>query len=586
MLDKDFLSGNYQKAILRSFDPKGKSSPSTVPGLVGSLCFSGNIAEAKILYKESFVLLNSTERSACRFFLGLGFTRKSQYKRASKIFRKNLKSLTRESTNLEKFYVYQGIAFYLFFLGKFQLSMKWALKSFDSAIEARDLYGRSLSTDLLAHIKLRLGEINVGLDLLKTAEKISKQIGNKSVTEAIEIAELQYQAQYGYNRAGILNQLQGKFSQLITEDNYSRAAIGLELSRQYTLRGKFDLSEKILEAISANIFATENRRQEIQLNLRYAENFYQMGKVALAWNYLRSARRCLDFEADKSSEIQIMGFEYKLFEGSSRDSIKKELNNKSLSFNNIINFNILSRNKISNEDSQNREDLYNDFLLTLENETDKISKIVESGYLTLLFEELKITRGDSLLYLDIESNRVILFFNDKIESPDSKLTPTDCKLLQAILSGVSEKSDLCSKVWGYEYDPLRHDNIIYTAIRSLRKNLGSGGAWVETCENGYHFSADRKFKFNLKKYPQIGQQMEESPEQSSLENSSQLNLRQIKSLKHLAKNEFLDVATYQKLFNVSDVTASRDLRTLKKLGFVISIGQARAIKYLLKENGK
>ncbi len=584
MLDKDFLSGNYQKAVLRSFDPKADSRAEDIPGLVGSLVFSGKIAEAKILYKESFSLLSSTERSACRFFLGLGFTRKSQYKRAFKIFRMNLKSLNSESSSLQKFYVYQGIAFYLFFLGKFQLSMKWALKSFDAAIEARDLYGRSLSTDLLAHIKLRLGEINVGLDLLKTAEKLSKQIGNKSVTEAIEIAELQYQAQYGHDRLEILSKLQAKFNELVTEDNYSRAAIGLELSRQYTLRGRFDLSEKILEGISANIFATENRRQEIQLNLRYAENFYQMGKQALAWNYLRSARRCLNFEADKSSEIQIMGFEYKLFEGVNKHSIKEDLNKKSLKFNNIINSNILSRNGISNLSSQNREDLYNDFLLTLDNETDKVSKIIESGYLTLLFEELKIKRGESLLYLDDESNRVILFFNDKIESPESKLTPTDTKLLKAILSGLSEKSDLCTKVWGHQYDPLRHDNVIYTAIRSLRKNLGSGSAWIETSENGYHFSSDRKFKVNLKKRAMAEQFIEETSTDPVNESSSQLNFRQIKSLKYLTKNEYLDVSSYQKLFSVSDVTASRDLRTLKKLGFVISIGQARAIKYLLKKS--
>lgn len=585
MLNQEFLSGNYQQTILSSLDEKKTLISSELPSLIGSLCFSGRLLEAKKIYKDSYSILNDTEKSACRFFIGLGYTRKSQYHKASKLFRVNLKSLHKESQSLQKFYVYQGIAFYLFFVGKFELSMKWALKSFDAAMDARDLYGRSLSTDLLAHIKLRLGEINVGVDLLKTAGKLSKQIVNKSVSEAIEIAELQYEAQYGYNRDQILNTLENKFEQLVTEDNYTRAAIGLELGRQYTLRGRYDLSEKILEKISSNIFATENRRQEIQLNLRFAENYYQMGKSALAWNYLRTARRCLNFEADKSFEIQIMGFEYKLFDSSAKGAIRQELKNKAKYFNTVINHNILSRNNIEVGQLFNREDLYHNFLVSLDTEVDKISKIIESGYLSLLPDAFEVKRGENLLYFDQEAGRVILFFDNKIEIPSDHLTPTDTKILVAILSGPKTKQELCKKVWGYEYDPLRHDNIIYTGIRSLRKSLGNGSNWIETSENGYNFSEDRKYKISHRYQNQNVINCENSGiklHEVELETlSSELNLRQIKSLQFLKKNESLDVTSYQKIFDVSDVTASRDLRTLKKLGFVVSIGKARAIKYLL-----
>ncbi|MBC7715254.1 MAG: hypothetical protein H7177_18050 [Rhizobacter sp.] len=587
MLNKDFLSGHYQQTILSSLDEKKTVSSRELPSLVGSLCFSGRLLEAKKIYKDSYQTLNDTEKSACRFFIGLANTRKSQYSKASKIFRVNLKSLHKESDSLQKFYVYQGIAFYLFFVGKFELSMKWGLKSFDAAMDARDLYARSLSTDLLAHIKLRLGEINVGIDLLKTAEKLSRQIGNKSVTEAMEISELQYLAQYGYNRDNILTDLENKFNQFVSEDNYSRAAIGLELARQYTLRGRYDLSENILEKISSNIFATENRRQEIQLNIRFAENYYQMGKSALAWNYLRTARRCLNFEADKSFEIQITGFEYKLFDESARAGLRQELKNKARYFNTVINHNILTRNHIEVGQLFNHEDLYHNFLVSLETSADKTAKIIESGYLSLLPDVLGFKRGESLLYFDQEASQVILFFDNKIEIPSTHLTPTDIKILVSILSGMKTKEELCKKVWGYEYDPMRHDNIIYTGIRSLRKSLGNGSNWIETSENGYQFSEDRKFKINYR-----NQNLESKKNENSVllqdfapmdSFSSELNLRQIKSLQFLKQNECLDVTSYQKLFEVSDVTASRDLRTLKKLGFVISIGKARAIKYLLAQ---
>lgn len=584
MLSKDFLSGHYQKTISWSLDHESNSSSEDLPSLIGSLCFSGRELEARKIYKERYLELSSEKKAACRFFLGLAYTRKSQYKKAFKIFHKNLKSIRKDSTSLQCFYVYQGIAFYLFFISKLELSMKWALKSFDSGIDAKDLYARSLSTDLLAHLKIRLGEINVGLELLKSAEKLATKLGNKSVSEAIEIAELQYKAQYGYERENILTILERKFNLFVTEDNYSRATIGLELARQYTLRGKYDQSEKILEKISSNIFATENRRQEIQLNIRFAENFYQMGKSSLAWNYLRSARRCLDFEADKSFEIQILGFEYKLFDVAMKSNLKIELETKARSFNTIINHNILTRNNLEAGHLYNQEDLFHNFRISLSSESDQVQKVIDSGYWSLLPEMLEVNRGQKVMYFDQVTNRIIFFYENKIEVPAGHLTPTDAKLLIAILKGSHSKEQICKRVWGYEYDPLRHDNIIYTAIRSLRKSLGNGGNWIETNENGYSFSQDCELKINYlsQNKPLKNKDPDMFVDEQSFDfTSNQLNLRQVKSLQYLKSNEYLDVTSYQQIHNVSDVTASRDLRALKEKGFVVSIGKARAIKYLL-----
>ena len=590
MLNKDFLSGQYQKTISKAFDSSKSLPVKDITGVIGALCFTGRVLEAKKLYKDQKQLLDEAEKSACRFFLGLGYTRKSKYKNASRIFHYNLSLLRKSSLPLQKFYVYQGIAFYLFFLGKLELSMKWALKSTTAALDAKDLYARSLSTDLMGHLKLRLGEINLGLDHVQNAEKLSKQLGNSSVSDAMEITILQYLAQYGYKRETILEELNSKCLKLVSEDNYSRAAIGLELARQLTLRGQYDKSEEILEQISINIFATENRRQEIQLNLRFAENFHRLGKDGLAWNYLRSAKRCLDFEADKSFEIQIKGFELKLYGQSAAPQLIAELKDQSKKYNSVINLNILSRSKISVGQLIQHEDVFHNFLVSLEHEDKldrKMTRIIESGYYSLLADVLGIKKGESLFYFDQVKNRVILFYENKISVPSKHLTTADTKLLMAILSGKHSKDQLYKTVWGYDYEPLRHDNVIYTAMRSLRKNLEEGGSWIETDELGYHFKKDRKFKINTNN--DLNSQNDEdsiskSSELSAGSFSSQLNLRQFKSLQYLKKNEFLDVEHYQKLHDVSEATASRDLRTLKQLGFVVSIGKARAIKYILTSN--
>jgi DNA-binding winged helix-turn-helix (wHTH) protein len=236
-----------------------------------------------------------------------------------------------------------------------------------------------------------------------------------------------------------------------------------------------------------------------------------------------------------------------------------------------------------------REDLFHEFLVSLSDDSDKITKIIDSGYFSLLRDVVEVKRGESLLFYNQESNLVILFFEDRIEVVREKLTPTDTKLLLAILNGTHDKSEICKQVWGYEYDSLRHDTVIYTAIASLRKNLGNGAKWIETSEKGYYFSADRKFKINLNQYHNDSSknEMKAGDLFSTLQSySSQLNLRQIKALKLLAKTESLDVLSYRDIFSVSDVTASRDLRSLKKMGFVISIGNARATKYVLGASAK
>lgn len=454
MLHKDFLSGHYQNTIASFFeDDKSSITRADLPSLVGSLSFTGRIFEAEKIFLQNNREIDLEERSACLFFLGLGHTRKSKYSKARLTFKENQKTLNINSTSLQKFYVYQGIAFYLFFIGKLELALKWTNKSFENAVASKNLYARSLATDLQGHIKLRLGEINLGLSSLKVAAELSRRLGNKSVSEAMEIAELQYRAQYGYSRDATFEELLKKFSNITTEDSYSRAVVGLELSRQLTLRGQYARCEEILDTIATDIFSNENRRQEILLNLRFAENFYQMGRTSQAWNYLRSARRCLDFEADKSFEIQILGFEAKLKEIGTTDVTAKLLA-RTKTFNSVINQNILKRQSLLEVESFNHEDLFHEFLISLESSSDPIRKILSSGYYSLLYKYIAIPRGLECLYIDMERSSVIIFSDKKIDIPAGGLTSLDLKLLLNIVSESKSKEELCKIVWGYEYDAL------------------------------------------------------------------------------------------------------------------------------------
>jgi DNA-binding winged helix-turn-helix (wHTH) protein len=551
MKSTDFLKGHYQKTIAdwQSSELDENESTYDWSSLVGALCFSGNELEAKKVFKDQFTKLSSENKAACRFFLGLLYTRKSKYKKAQKKFKRNLSMLTNESSFLQKFYVYQGIAFYLFFLGKFSASQKWALKSFEAASDSKDIYARSLATDLLGHIKMRLGEISVGLDFLKSAEKLSVRLGNIGLSEAIAGARLQYLAYYGHHKETIVEELLSVFNSLKSEDNYTRAAIGLELARQYSLRGLFQDCESVLEMIAPDIFKTENRRQEIQLNLRFAELSFLIGRDVLSLNYLRAARRCLNFEADRNFEIQILGLELKLQDIKSHTTTDLNPLLLSKNYNSIVNKNIISRlnkengfpNDSLSEFTFNSEDFIHNFQMSLETSHDVIDLIVQSNYLSFLIKYLNIPRGKGFLYLDHGKNLLITYSGSKIQVIKNQLTPTDLKVLVCLLNGFTSKEEICHKVWGYAFDQIRHESMIYSAIRSLRKNLKESSHWIETRDEGYIFSEVRSYKIinSFKKMPPV--YIETNEEKQDLTYLSHLNLRQIKAIEYLSRKESLDV---------------------------------------------
>ena len=60
-----------------------------------------------------------------------------------------------------------------------------------------------------------------------------------------------------------------------------------------------------------------------------------------------------------------------------------------------------------------------------------------------------------------------------------------------------------------------------------------------------------------------------------------LNHRQIQALEYLSKERFLCTRTYRDLFTTSEITASRDLSSLKEKGHVVKVGFGRATQYTL-----
>jgi predicted HTH transcriptional regulator len=60
----------------------------------------------------------------------------------------------------------------------------------------------------------------------------------------------------------------------------------------------------------------------------------------------------------------------------------------------------------------------------------------------------------------------------------------------------------------------------------------------------------------------------------------QLNHRQIEFLNNTNLNDMISPADYIKYFNVSRITATRDLKALKELNHIKVIGKTRSIRYI------
>ena len=581
-----FNKGQY-KALVDSYN----ANPASVDVqhmhfVIGALSFLGHTLEAEELFKIH--KMSPQASSAALFYLGVGITRKSRYKKARAYFKKNQELYGDDKDPVIRFYSYQGIAFYLYFVGQYFRCEKYATKAFKLAVKAGIPEIKVLAQDLLAHTLIKTGQVSAGLQMFQDSYKLSKAVGNKAFTSAIEISKLLIEAEYGHRPQTIISELSNCFADLDAQDNYSKTNVALELAKQHTLRGEWKKAEEILNKQAPVIFAGANRRQEITLNLHWAKIAYYRGQKIMASQFLRSASLRLHAEADKNFAIQILSIELDLLDSKeSPEALDKKNQLVALqSFASGIHRNMLSRRDLldANLSPAPQEDLVHEALEKLLKISDPGSAarfIAKLGYSAWYFKCLPLKMGQNYLIAGIAKDTLTIITGEGISH--GKLTGVSVKILEALRNGPVSKNDLVEMVWGYEYHPLRHDNLVYTAMSTLRKAFGTQQDWIQTLENGYRIRADLEF-LNIGK----AVKNEDSAPTANLASRPEivdveLNFRQIQALEYLQENRFLNTRQYKDLFQTTEITASRDLAALNKKGFVLRLGHGRATQYTLSQ---
>jgi hypothetical protein len=348
------------------------------------------------------------------------------------------------------------------------------------------------------------------------------------------------------------------------------------MGRQQTLRGQISESDRILNEACRYIYASRHKIQGATLNMRYAMNQLYKGDPHQALNLLRSAEMSLDPRNDKTLKIQLLGMELFVRRqlGLPEEELPAQIRKLTAEAPTGIGVRILRRPddfRTPGEDPLG--DLYD---LSARNPEEAIGKILEWGYLSLLYRVLPLIPGESTLYFDLTPQGLLLTRKGDITFKSDGVTATLKKMAHLLSQRECSKEFLIQSLWGYKYHPLRHDPLIYRAISRLRQLLGNQAAWIEATENGYRLNPKVRVKFHASaaSAPAV---VTDEPKTFH----DNLNHRQLELLKSLSPDEFLDVKTFKKRFKVSQITATRDLAGLVEQSFIRRVGKGRATRYQL-----
>lgn len=117
----------------------------------------------------------------------------------------------------------------------------------------------------------------------------------------------------------------------------------------------------------------------------------------------------------------------------------------------------------------------------------------------------------------------------------------------------------------------------------MRKILGEKQLWIQTSEQGYYLASDVSvINLDLNILESLPQIKPMTPSVNRV-NDLNLNFRQLQALEYLRAQKFINTRLYKELFQTTEITACRDLASLKKLGYVIKVGRGRSTHYMLSK---
>ncbi len=573
--------GRYRE-VIDQLRPASDATASEQVALIGAHSFLGQLERALQIWQSFESSFNQNQKIEARFYLGVALTRISKFRKARSLFKTNLDEANSLATTA---FAAQGAGFYLYFRGNFSGALKWSRKALQASVKSHETFIEYLSMDLLGHATVQSGRRSQGLKLMQEARQLALASKNANFSNAFAHARLIYEAEVGLRPQSILNELYEALDLSKLSDSYTRGNLVLELSRQLTLRGRFSEATNLLNREASSIYSFGNRRQEVMLQLRLAEISRRQGDFHFMLHLLQSAKKSINVLADKAFEIRLLGLYLKIpkeITGADHETAHKRLLEISGEHSSLIHRQILFRQGLTADPlTPAGEDPLHDLFLLAQSDLERAKNLsLELEYLSLYCEFSEIKLGTNFVQVLDTEGKLLIGTKDLIALHTSKLSIQQHRLLSLLAQGEMSKEKLIRQVWGYEYDPLRHDALIHNAIGKLRKSLSGAAKWVLTTEQGWRWDTQVKL-IGLDQIPLEAASVIDDKKIAYLEF---LNFRQLKALKALPASGAWSVPEYKKAFKVSTMTAFRDLAHLQHEGLMIRTGRGRACRYLLRKD--
>ncbi len=493
--------------------------------------------------------LSEAQAATVNFSLGVAYTRVSEYVKARRQFAKNLRY--RRSDLRAQFFVFQGIGFFRFFSGQYRRAGEYARAALECSTQGKFAFGQLLAEELLAHCLMEDGQVRLGVRHLREALKKARALNNTSLRQSFRLLLLLSEARFGLNWDCIAK-LEKALAKLHPQDSYSRNAVKLELANQWALRGNPAKAARVLDESCDSIYASRNRRHIALLNFRLAFLTWIRGRREEAVRLLKSTELHLHKEVDIALLQRIRGLEKRLAAGE-----------------------IFKRTREAGTFGEDRlGDLYD---LVTRKDPAALETILNERLFYFLFPYFDLKFEQQALIFDLLPKGVVMIDQGDIQVIEKGLTRGLRKILELLSHSHQSKAELVEKVWGYTYDPSRHDALIYTSISKLRQLLGR--AWIEADGKGYRLSSGVKLQMHADAVPELND-IRTAP-RSSLTNSS-LNFRQLRILQAFGNRskDSVGVEDVMRDLKVSRATATRDLAALTDGGYLFRLGRARATRYV------
>lgn len=611
-----FLKGRY-KEIVDDFDRKsGKLSKAQTSWVAASLALLGRSDDA--------LQLGRADDPVARFYIAISLIRSAPGEKASQALSDFIQNSERDDET-QRFFVFQSLGFRAFIEGRFNKSLYWSNRAWGLALRIGGLHEKILSADLRGHSLIQIGRIDEGLASLETALEIARRFGNVAHVGALQASIAIAEVEHGFRSdVSLLEMLEGAASQ----DSYTSANLLGELARQANLRGRYREALKYVAQTRPLVKVVRNKRQTGFLAVREAYSYFRLGNYDRALEIIDAVEMKLE-RRDRAVLIELKGLRFQILmtkaDGSSSKSgggPTRRLERRMASLQNEIRelaFEVKSRRSLSFLKRWTSEKLILPGQPTpierwIHGATDLHVRLelVERGYLSF-FENQIDSSDENVILLSLVPGKVLFRSKRQLSVENDRFSSVLRRGLLILAKNRCSKADLLQLVWGYEYESYRHDTLIYTFISRLRIALGPNRSLLTHSkeDDSYGFSEPVRVKvleFDVDRARGDGAQKFDSVIENDLEPSPthlDLNLRQLDVLArlneayryarsdetlglagpHLISPHLVSVSPGDLIerFNVSRVTATRDLSELSKIKRLVRTGSGRGTRYVLRE---